>query len=266
MKMVFCSLGSGSSGNVSFVQAGDTRLLVDAGLSGKAITEALKEIEVLPEMLNGILVTHEHIDHIKGVGILSRKYHIPVYANEATWEKMYTVVGEIQPGLRRVFQSEEDFYIGDMGVLPFHISHDAAEPVAYKLFGGRCSIAVATDMGKVSKKNLNFLSQTDLVLLESNHDPDMLWQNDRYSAALKRRISGDRGHLSNRSCAETLLKLYETGVHHALLGHLSQDNNTPELALHTVKEILTQNGLDTQTEMQLDMTWRNRVGGKYTLE
>lgn len=268
MKIEFCSLNSGSNGNATFAAAGRTRLLIDAGLPGRRITQALESIDVLPETIDAILVTHEHSDHIQGVGVLSRKYHIPVYANEGTWETsaMRRIVGEIPPGMRRVFQSEDDFYIGDFGVMPMPISHDSADPVAFRLFAGSRSVSVATDMGRVPKKVLRFLAGSDLVLLESNHDPDMVLGNVRYPEALKRRILGARGHLSNIVCAQTLMGLYETGVHHALLGHLSQDNNTPELAMHTVQTELIRQGLKPGVDIRLDLTWRDRIGGYYTLE
>ena len=266
MKLEFCSLNSGSNGNATYIAAGDTRLLVDAGLPGRSITQALEQINVLPETLNGILVTHEHSDHIKGVGVLSRKYRIPVYANEATWQKMHRQVGELPAHLRRVFESESDFYIGNIGVLPILIPHDTVEPVAFRLHASSRSVSVATDMGKVPKKVLRFLSGSDLVLLESNHDPDMLLHNPRYPQVLKQRIMGGRGHLSNLMCAQTLMSLYETGSRHALLGHLSHDNNTPELAMNTVTEELKRRGLRPGQDIRLDMTYRDRVGGYYILE
>ena len=266
MRIEFCSLSSGSNGNATYAAAGNTRLLVDAGLTGRDITQALAQISVGPETISAILITHEHIDHIKGAGVLSRKYHIPVYANEATWDRMDRLVRDIPPGLRRVFESENDFYIGDIGVLPIPILHDTAEPVAFRLFAGNRSVAVATDMGRVTKKVLRLLSGTDLILLESNHDPEMLMHNPSYPEALKRRILGTHGHLSNIHCALTLMALYETGVKHALLGHLSRDNNTPELAMQTVCDVFKRQGVLSGRDIRLDMTFRNRVGGYYTLE
>jgi len=266
MKLEFCSLNSGSNGNVSFVSAGGTRLLIDAGLPGRSITGMLDQIGVLPETLSGILVTHEHLDHVKGVGVLSRKYRIPVYANEGTWQAMYRTVGEVQPHLRRVFESGTDFFVGDIGVMPIPISHDTVDPVAFRLYAGNRSVAVATDMGRVTKQVLRHLSGTDLILLESNHDPQMLEHNARYPEALKRRILGTRGHLSNLSCAQTLLALHETGVRQALLGHLSQDNNTPELAMQTVRDELNRQGVRPDQDIRLEMAWRDRVGGYFTIE
>ncbi len=266
MKLDFCSLSSGSSGNATYIAAGDTRILIDAGLSGKTVAGGLTDIGVLPESLSAILVTHEHIDHIKGVGVLSRKYRIPVYANERTWEKMARIVGEIPVGLRRVFETENDFYVNDLGIRPIAITHDTVEPVAFRVYAGGRSVAVATDMGAVPKRVIKQLAGVDLLLMESNHDIEMLRRNERYSESLKRRILGNHGHLSNDSCAIALMELYESGVRHALLGHLSQDNNTPELAMQTVSNALSDHGLKPGQDVFLEMTWRDRPSGFYTLE
>lgn len=268
MKIEFCSLNSGSNGNVTYIAAGDTRLLVDAGLPGSAIGKKLAQIEVLPESITAILITHEHADHISGAGVLARKYRIPLYANEATWQTaaMRRLVGEVPANLRRVFDSGSEFFIGDLGVAAIPIQHDTVEPVAFRLFAGKRSVAVATDMGRVPKAVLRALSGTDLLLLEANHDPDMVLHNSRYPQFLKQRIMGSLGHLSNQVCATTLFSLYETGVRHALLGHLSHDNNTPELALTTVSQTLDRQGLRPGQDIKLDLTYRDRVGSLYTLE
>jgi phosphoribosyl 1,2-cyclic phosphodiesterase len=268
MKMTFCSLTSGSNGNATYIATNTTRVLVDAGVPGRTISNKLAQIDVLPETIDAILITHEHSDHITGAGVLSRKYHIPIYANEATWQTkaMRRLVGEVPASLRRVFDTDTEFYIGDLGVLPILIPHDTVEPVAFRIYAGNRSVAVATDMGRVPKKVVRALSGTDLILLESNHDPDMLIHNTRYPDYLKKRILGTKGHLSNLTCAETLAALFETGVNRALLGHLSADNNTPELALQTVTQELSQKGLKPGVDIHLDMTWRDRVGGIYTLD
>ena len=265
MQLTFCPLFSGSSGNSAYVECGNTRLLIDAGLTGKAVVEALSQIQVLPETLNGILITHEHSDHVKAAGILSRKYRIPIYANEGTWEGMHKLVGDVWPGQRRVFNTNEDFFIGDVDISPFAIPHDARDPVGYRVFAGGHSVATATDMGYLTKDVLKRISGSDVVLLESNHDPDMLLQNPRYSKTLKRRILGRQGHLSNEACAEGILQLYETGVRNVVLGHLSAENNTPELALSTAVKYAEEKGILVGQELCIDMAWRDRVGGVYTV-
>ncbi len=265
MAITFCPLFSGSSGNALFIASRATRILVDAGLPGRTVSGALAEIGVLPETLDGILVTHEHSDHIKGVGVLARKYRIPVYANERTWAGMERCVGQLSPGQRRVFDTGDNFFIGDLEISSFPIPHDAAEPVAYRVFHGGHSVATATDIGHFTKRLLGSLSGVDLLLLESNHDPELLLHNDRYSQPLKARILGDRGHLSNEDCARALVSLYKTGVRHAVLGHLSGENNSPELALATVCQNIALAGIAPDADLRVDMAWRDHVGEVYTL-
>lgn len=264
--MVFCPLYSGSSGNALFVQYGSTRLLIDAGKSGKMLTEALDMIGVRPDTLDAILITHEHTDHIQGAGVLCRKYGMPIYANEGTWAAMEGKLGKLPAGCRRSFDTGDDFYLGSIGVVPFAIPHDAAEPVGYRLWGGGVSIATATDLGHFSSRVRDQIAGSSLVLLESNHDPDMLRMNEHYSAQLKARILGNRGHLSNDACADALVQLVDTGVHNVILGHLSAENNHPELALSTSRRRMEQEGVRLGEELRLELAWRDRVGSVYTLE
>lgn len=235
-------------------------------MPGKAIEGALRQINVLPETLNGIAVTHEHSDHVKGVGILSRKYHIPIYANERTWNAMARSIGEVHPGNRRIFDDDTDFYIGDLALSPFSIPHDAADPVGYRVWYGSRSAATATDMGFARKNVLRALAGVDVLLWESNHDPDLLRVNPHYSLYLKQRILGNHGHLSNQASAEALLQLLDSGVREVLLGHLSGENNTPELALQTHEEALRRQGLANGKDVDLGVAFRDRVSRKFEIE
>lgn len=266
MEMTFCPLFSGSSGNALFVQAGRTRVLIDAGKPGKTITEALDSIGVEPQTLDAILITHEHSDHIAGAGVMARRYRLPVYATTETWAAMDAKVGVIPPELRRTFDKKQDFYLGDLGVVPFAIPHDAADPVGYRLWCGGISIATATDLGHFSKAVGQAIAGSSLALLESNHDPDMLKRNPNYSAYLKQRILSNRGHLSNEACADALLQLVESGVRNVILGHLSGENNLPELALGVSERRAQEAGLRLGQDVNLDLAWRDRVGSVYTLK
>lgn len=266
MSMVFCPLFSGSSGNALFVMGGRTKLLIDAGLSGSMIRGALETIGVNPQELDAILITHEHSDHVTGAGILSRKYNIPIYANYKTWNAMARKVGNITVRNYREFESDSDFYVGDIAVKPFHIPHDAAQPVGYRLYHGQTSISTATDLGHFSKNVLKEIAGSDMVLLESNHDPDMLMRNPHYSAFLKKRILGDRGHLSNEACASALEQLLTYGTRHVVLGHLSGENNHPELAYQTTRDHMERCGMHIGNDVNIDMAYRDRVGGVYTIE
>ncbi len=261
--MRFIPLYSGSSGNSSLICAGDTRVLVDAGLTGKAIVSALECAGEDPANLSGIVVTHEHIDHVKGVGVLSRRYGIPVYANEATWRAMAPLVGNIPVRSIRTFTTGQNFYIGDIDLTPFAISHDAAEPVGYRLFHKGRSVVCMTDTGVVTDALRENANAADLILLESNHDPVML-KNGPYPYQLKRRILSEKGHLSNGDAGLTLVKLYETGVRRAILAHLSRENNTEQLAMSTVRGVLTENGI-AEKDFFLTVARRGGVTGIFEL-
>ncbi len=265
MEMTFCPLFSGSSGNALYVATERTRLLIDAGLPGKAVTDALVSIGVNPASLSAILITHEHSDHTKGAGVLSRKFDLPIYATPGTWFAMEGIIGPVSRHNRREFSPETDFYVDEIGVTPFSIPHDAAEPVGYRLSHGVFSVATATDMGIMRKNVMEQLSGVDLLLLESNHDPEMLKQNPRYSQALKKRILSNKGHLSNEACAQAVLELFGTGVRHVVLGHLSAENNLPELAFSTVCSALSGAGLTCGQDVTVDMAWRDRVGNVYVI-
>ena len=196
--MRMCSIASGSSGNCIYVGSDDTHLLVDTGISKKRIEEGLKTLELKGEDLDGILITHEHSDHIQGLGVFSRKYEIPIYATPGTIMgiKSYSGLGKMPEGLYREIRADEPFELGDMTVKPFAISHDANEPSGYRLEQGGKSVAVATDLGKYDSYTVECLRNLDAVLLEANHDIHML-EVGGYPYYLKQRILGDRGHLSN---------------------------------------------------------------------
>ena len=200
-----------------------------------------------------------------GAGVLCRKHKIPVYATEMTWNAMDAKVGKIPPELRRTFDTFSDFYIGDVGVVPFSIPHDAADPVGYRLWGGGLSIATATDLGHFPRSVRDAVAGSSLVLLESNHDPDMLRHNDHYNERLKQRILGNRGHLSNAACADALLQIVESGTKNVILGHLSGENNTPSLAYHISEDRMTREGIRLGQDLTLDVALRDRVGNIYTL-
>lgn len=264
MSFVFCPLFSGSSGNCLYLAAGNTRLLIDAGMPAKAILTALETLGVSPAELSGILITHEHSDHIRGVGPLSRKYDVPVYANLGTWTAMESKLGEVPSRNQRVFRTGEDFYVREIGVEPFPIPHDAAEPVGFSLLHHGRKVAVATDLGHIQQGWMRAVAGADLLLLESNHDLRML-ENSRYPQYLKSRIRGRKGHLSNGDCGKALCDLVASGVRTCILGHLSQENNMPELAYQTVRDALTEQQIICGQDFRLDMAWRDRMGNFYTI-
>jgi phosphoribosyl 1,2-cyclic phosphodiesterase len=253
--MKFCSLYSGSSGNSIFISSENARILIDAGLSGKSIEKALKDIGEEPANLDGIFITHEHIDHVKGVGVLSRRYNIPVYANEATWKGMESIIGEIKTHNIKFI---DNGYINfkDMDILNYRIPHDAASPSGYAVCCGGKKVCVATDLGHFSQEVSDALMDSDVFLIESNHDVEML-KAGPYPYPLKRRILSNIGHLSNEDCGKAILNLLDSKHKKVILGHLSKTNNYPELAYQTVYNVLAENGVIVGKDLDLTVAKRD---------
>ncbi|AOY75329.1 MBL fold metallo-hydrolase [Clostridium formicaceticum] len=262
MKTHFCSLASGSSGNCHFFTNGEDYLLIDAGLSGKQIQSRLQETGFDPKKLTGILVSHEHNDHICGVGILSRRFNLPIYANEATWKAMEGKIGNIVAENIKVFQTEETFCIGSLRILAYSISHDAAEPVGFTLESDHAKISVATDLGFINKGIIDKIKDSHLVVLEANHDEDML-KAGKYPYYLKRRILSDIGHLSNEAAGNAIVDLVKKNVKTVLLAHLSKENNFPELAMVTIKNILESHRINMGEDICIDLAHRDKISGVY---
>ena len=239
--MRLCSIASGSSGNCIYVGTDTTHVLVDVGISRKRTEEGLKSLGICPGELDAIFVTHEHSDHISGLGVFSRKYNVPIYATTRTVDaiKGARSLGEIDGELFQTVKADERFTIKDMTVNPMRISHDAADPVAYSFSYGRQKIGVVTDLGTYNDYTVECLKGMDALLLEANHDVNML-QVGPYPYPLKQRILGDRGHLSNENSGRLLSRLLHDKLQYIVLGHLSKENNMPELAYETVKLEITQ--------------------------
>lgn len=241
MGISFTVLSSGSTGNATIVRNEETTLMIDAGLSAKRIDELMKERDVTGEEIDGILVTHEHSDHIKGLGTVARKYDLPIYANEKTWEAMEKSIGKIAEENRVVLGTGEVRDFGTLRVESFGISHDAAEPVGYCFYDGNEKLSVATDLGYMSDKVKQAISDSNVLVLESNHDIEML-RMGRYPWNIKRRILGDMGHLSNEDAGEALSELLTGDLKRTYLAHLSRDHNMMDLAKMTVRDSMEERG------------------------
>lgn len=261
MALSLSPLFSGSSGNAILISSGHTKILVDAGVSCKRIEEALKSIGENPAELSGILITHEHTDHTAGVQVLSKKHSIPVYATEPTWLMSGL---DVQTKLTRII-SKTDFYIDDLLIEPFELPHDAADPVGYCVSCGAQRAAVATDLGHFPSAMENKLRSCNLVVLESNHDLQMLVKG-RYPYMLKQRIKSRHGHLSNADAADAAVKLACAGVTSILLGHLSKENNSEQLAFRTVTDTLLESGITPGKDISLGIAFRDRVTGVFHIK
>lgn len=239
----FCSLYSGSTGNSLFVETSNSKILIDAGESAKKISNALSIRGIDISDIDAILVTHEHIDHVKSLGTLSKKYNIPVYANEETWNAMPEQSKKISEDCKKIFIPNNTFEIGDLKVYPFSTPHDAANPCGFNIFHKDKKISIATDLGHVTEEILNNLEKSCFALLEANYDLNTL-KCSSYPYMLKQRISGPNGHLSNNDSGALISKLLKSGLSSVMLGHLSKENNFPELAYKTVVEELINNNYD----------------------
>lgn len=259
----FCTLFSGSGGNAVYVATERGAILIDCGMSGRQTLDALCAAGLPPEGIRALLITHEHSDHVKGAGILARRLRIPIYATQGTWEGMEAAVGALPAQQRIVITAGESFFLEELEIQPFSIPHDAGDPVGYRVYTPQTSVAVATDLGYFADSVRDALLGAEIVLLECNHDPQLLERNPHYPDRLKRRILGKKGHLSNESGAAAAVQLARAGTRHVLLGHLSRENNTPQLAYQTVLDALERAG--AAGDVTLHVAGRERASHIYTM-
>ena len=257
--MIFCSIASGSSGNCLYVGSKNTNILIDAGISAKRIENGLNEIEISADTIQGILITHEHSDHVSGLGVFARRYHIPIYATYETIEaiRKQKSASDIPEELFKSIYPDKEFYINDILIEPYSISHDARNPVCYTLKAEGQKIGMATDLGKYDDYVLSKLDSSDLLYVEANHDVNMLMVG-KYPYYLKQRILGDYGHLSNDTSADMISKLIHPKLKNIILAHLSKENNYEELAYETVCYELANRGSNFPAD-RISVAHRDRI-------
>ena len=268
MNLAICSIASGSSGNCYVVMNDHTVLLVDAGISAKRIRHGLSALNLEPGQINGILITHEHSDHVKGLRVIEKVTDAAIYANEPTFCGMNVSIPKEK---RRCFSTGDQFTIGDIDVRTFPVSHDSGDPVGYSFKSGKHRIAIVTDTGVVTEPLLKEMQDADILVLESNHDENIL-RMGKYPWFLKQRILSNRGHLSNVAAAEALACVLDDDmecgakkVRMVLLAHLSRENNFPEMAMATMENILGERGYRTGTSTQLIALSRTEMSPLYTI-
>ncbi len=264
MTIRFCSLASGSSGNCEYLETDKVRILIDSGLSGIQIQKKLCSIGVEPNTVDCILVTHEHKDHTKGVGVLSRRFNIPIYANQKTWESMEKDIGNIEDSNIKIFKTEKEFEISDLGVLPFKTSHDAEDPVGYSFYYKNKKISIATDTGYATSDIKKRIKGSDILMIESNHDVEML-KAGRYPWFLKKRIMSNDGHLSNEDAGDLIKEVLNGNNETVILSHLSKENNFPDLAYQTVKNVLDESGIVINEDINVEVALRDIPTKVYSL-
>ena len=261
--MEFCSIASGSSGNCIFVGTDEANILIDAGISAKKICEGLKGIDIDPSDIDGIFVTHEHIDHIQGISTFVKKYPMEVFGTKKTLKALYSKFdGDFGESIFTEIVPDIDFSYKDAIIHPFAVSHDAADPVGYRIESKGKRFAVATDMGFFDDRIVNCLKDLDAICFEANHDINMLMVG-KYPYNLKQRVSGPKGHLSNDAAADLLCRIFSERLKYIMLIHLSKDNNYAELAYETVRaELLTR---CCNSPVILDVAGRNAASDIYNI-
>jgi len=247
MGLRFTVLASGSTGNAMVVSAGETMVLVDAGLSTRKIEALMLEQGISARELKAIYVTHEHSDHIKGLGSIARKYNLPIYANEKTWTELDRHVGEIEEQNKCIMETGASVELDGLRIESYGISHDAAEPVGYCFYHGGQQLTLATDLGYMSSKVKEKLEGADAIILETNHDVDML-RMGHYPWNIKRRILSDLGHLSNESAADGLIDILSPRLKAVYMAHLSREHNMLDLARLTLNSIAKERGVDFEAK------------------
>lgn len=257
----FQSFLSGSSGNSTFLTDGETKFLVDCGANGKYITECLTRIDVDPTEIDAILITHSHRDHVSGVGVMSRRFNIPILASNETWDEMSEIIGKISTQNTKIISDGKKLSFGDIEIKPFSIPHDAKGSLAFRFETEESKMAIATDIGHISDELFENLSGCECIIIEANHDLEML-RMGRYPYYLKKRILSDTGHLSNGDSAKLCVMLAKSGTKAFWLGHLSNENNTPDLAYNTVKDALAKAGIKVGGDVALNVLPRFWLEGQ----
>lgn len=261
--MRVCTLASGSTGNLTYIESASAKILVDCGLSMTEVVYRLSKISVSPRDIDAILITHEHSDHIKGVSTFCKKYGTKVFAHVDGW---VALDGKIKvESDRKVAFYDNDFYIKDLTICPFRLSHDSFFCVGFTFLCGGNKVSIATDTGYLPENAKSCMLGSDIIIIESNHDEEMLLNNENYPLHLKRRILSRKGHLSNTSSADAIYDLIQGGTKQFVLAHLSEKNNTPILAYTTICAFLNEKGVVEGEHVFIDIAFPDRPGTMFKL-
>lgn len=259
--MKICSLSSGSKGNCTLIESDSTKILLDAGVSVKYILECFEKLSVLPQDIKGVLVTHEHSDHIKGLESFCKKFDTPIFC--AT--PLYNVLCAQMPSCIKLINTyDSNFEIGDLKIFPFELSHDSTACFGYRVTDECGSASFVTDTGYLPNEAFEIVQNSSIVFLESNYDPDMLYAC-AYPMFLKKRIIGSRGHLSNLDCAKIIAKLSGTGTKLVVLSHISENSNTPYLAFNTIKNYLDEKNINIEKDIKIGINYQNKLNTIYKI-
>lgn len=257
------TLSSGSAGNITYIGSKTTHILVDIGLPLSTTLKLMSQANIDPHSITGIVITHEHSDHIKGVADFVTQYNVPIYCHENSLKTLKRCL-KLPP--HHYIATANNFMIGDINVTCFTVPHDSNFCLGYTFQNDHSVVGIATDIGQMTDTILSHLATCQIVVLESNHDIQKLTANPKYPDWLKRRILGNRGHLSNLDCGRAIAKLYQANVSQVILAHLSEKNNTPTLAYQTVKQYLQSQNITEGQDIYIDVALQNQIGNCYCLE
>ena len=261
--MKFCSLSSSSSGNCEYVEYNNTKILIDAGKSGKQIEQLLDSIDVDIKDIDAIFLTHEHLDHVKGAGVLSRRHNLKVFTTQKTYQAMLKITKDIKSENLYFFENDRSFTFKDLHIEPIKSFHDCVDGSCYNIIEDK-KISIVTDTGIVDQNLLEKMKDSDLYYIEANHDKDML-VNGLYPWATKQRIMSNFGHLSNDNAAEILKKLLNKKNEIVMLAHLSKDNNDPKLAARTIRDSLDENNIREGIDYIMEVSPKDATSKMYEL-
>jgi phosphoribosyl 1,2-cyclic phosphodiesterase len=264
MKLNFCSLSSGSSGNCYYLGNEFHGILIDAGISASSIRKFLKDMDISMQTIMGILITHNHIDHIRGLEVLTRKNHIPAFTTQKVWESILSPQKNISRDCIREIPMKEKFHLSGFDIEAFPVCHDAPETIGFQICAGDKKITIATDLGHICGTSAPYLKEANLLVIESNYDEEML-VNGGYPYYLKKRIQSDNGHLGNIQTSEFLADAVHDNLTHICLAHLSKNNNTPEKALQTLNRTFSERGIKLNGQHKISVLNRNTPSGMITL-
>jgi phosphoribosyl 1,2-cyclic phosphodiesterase len=256
MKLNFCSLSSGSSGNCYYLGNEFHGILIDAGISASSIRKFLKNMDVSMQTIMGVLITHNHTDHIKGLEVLTRKNSLPAFTTDKIWKSILTPQNKISRDCIREIPMQQKFHLAGFDIEAFPVCHDAPETIGFHICAGGKKITIATDLGHVCQTAATYVKSANLLVIESNYDEEML-VNGRYPHFLKTRIQSDNGHLGNLQTSIFLADIINDNLSHICLAHLSKNNNTPEKALQTLQQILSDKGIILNGQQQISILNRN---------
>ena len=256
MKLNFCSLSSGSSGNCYYIGNEFHGILIDAGISASTIRKFLKEMDISMQTIMGVLITHNHIDHIRGLQVLARKNSIPAFTTSKIWESILTPYIKISRDCIKEIPLQQKFHLAGFDIEAFPVSHDAPETIGFQICAGENKITIATDLGYICQTSAPYIKEANLLVIESNYDEEML-VNGRYPYYLKARIKSDTGHLGNHQTSNFLADIINDKLSHICLAHLSKNNNTPEIALQTLQQTFSGRGIILNGNLQISVLNRN---------